>query len=39
LKELSDLDINEISPLEALNILFNWKKQYLKDIDGEVDDE
>lgn len=30
LKELSDLDINEISPLEALNILFNWKKQYLQ---------
>ena len=31
LKELSDLDINELSPLEALNILFNWKKEYLED--------
>jgi DNA mismatch repair protein MutS len=31
LKELSGLDMNQLSPLEALNILFNWKKQYLEE--------
>lgn len=35
LKELTDLDINELSPLEALNILFSWKRQYLLDDDEE----
>jgi DNA mismatch repair protein MutS len=35
LKDLSDLDVNELSPLEALNILFNWKNQYLKDGDKD----
>jgi DNA mismatch repair protein MutS len=30
LKEISGLDINELSPLEALNILFSWKKKYLQ---------
>ncbi len=29
LKELANLDINELSPLEALNLLFSWKKKYL----------
>ena len=29
LKELASLDINELSPLEALNLLFSWKKKYL----------
>ena len=29
LKELAGLDVNELSPLEALNLLFTWKKQYL----------
>ncbi len=29
LKELDSLDINELSPLEALNLLFSWKKKYL----------
>lgn len=31
LNELSGLDMNQLSPLEALNILFNWKRQYLED--------
>ncbi len=39
LKELSELDINELSPLEALNILFNWKKQYLLDQGSEDESE
>jgi DNA mismatch repair protein MutS len=29
LKELKSVDINELSPLEALNMLFSWKKKYL----------
>ena len=29
LEELQQLDINELSPLEALNLLFSWKKHYL----------
>jgi DNA mismatch repair protein MutS len=29
LEELHQLDINELSPLEALNLLFSWKKHYL----------
>ena len=37
LKDLSDLDINELSPLEALNILYNWKKQYIEER-GSSDD-
>lgn len=39
LKELSKLDINELSPLEALNLLFNWKKQYLVDQSEEPNSE
>jgi DNA mismatch repair protein MutS len=35
LKELSKLDMNELSPLEALNILFSWKKQYLEEKDAD----
>lgn len=39
LKELAGLDVNELSPLEALNLLFNWKKQYLLDEDQDQDQE
>jgi hypothetical protein len=31
--------MNELSPLEALNILFNWKKQYLGEQEGESHDD
>ncbi len=27
--------MNELSPLEALNLLFNWKKKYLSDQDDQ----
>ncbi len=39
LKELSGLDMNQLSPLEALNILFNWKRQYLEDDEDSALDE
>ena len=39
LKELSALDINELSPLEALNLLFSWKRRYLADEEKEPGDE
>jgi DNA mismatch repair protein MutS len=29
LDELKDLDINALSPIEALNILYEWKKMFL----------
>jgi len=29
LDELKDLDINALSPIEALNILYEWKKKFL----------
>ena len=29
LEEFNKLDLNEITPLEALNILFEWNKKYL----------
>lgn len=35
LRELSALDINELSPLEALNILFSWQKKFLSDREDE----
>lgn len=28
--ELDDLDVNQISPIEALNKLYEWKKRYVK---------
>ncbi len=28
--ELKDVDVNSLSPIEALNKLFEWKKKYLK---------
>ena len=31
LGDLGKLDINELSPIEALNLLFTWKKKYLTD--------
>ena len=31
LSELRDLDVNSLSPLEALNLIFNWKKSFLID--------
>ena len=30
LKELNEIDVNELSPLEALNMLFGWKKRFLE---------
>jgi DNA mismatch repair protein MutS len=39
LKELTQVDINELSPLEALNILFNWKKKYLSEKFNSESDE
>jgi DNA mismatch repair protein MutS len=30
LDELSAVDVNSLSPIEALNKLFEWKKKYLK---------
>jgi DNA mismatch repair protein MutS len=33
LQDLGKLDINELSPIEALNLLFTWKKKYLTDQD------
>jgi len=38
LGELKKLDMNELSPLEALNLLFNWKKKYLSDRDDQPDE-
>ncbi len=33
--ELKNLDINALSPLEALNLIFTWKRNYLADQDNE----
>ena len=30
LDELKEIDVNELSPIEALNKLFEWQKKYLK---------
>ena len=30
LDDLKSLDVNELSPIEALNKLFEWQKKYLK---------
>jgi len=30
LDELKDIDVNSLSPIEALNKLFEWRKKYLK---------
>ncbi len=30
LDELNEIDVNELSPIEALNKLFEWQKKYLK---------
>ena len=29
LQDLEQLDLNALSPIEALNRLYTWKKQYL----------
>ncbi len=31
LEELEDIDVNELSPMDALNKLYAWQKKYLKD--------
>ena len=36
LTELKNLDINELTPLEALNLIFTWKRNFLTD-QGEED--
>jgi len=38
LGELRKLDMNELSPLEALNLLFNWKKKYLAEQDEDPEE-
>ncbi len=38
LGELRKLDMNELSPLEALNLLFSWKKKYLSDQDDQPEE-
>ncbi len=35
LEELDSLDLNELSPIEAINRLYEWKKKYL----GEMEDD
>lgn len=35
LNELKNLDINELSPLEALNLIFNWKRHYLSELEDQ----
>ena len=37
LEEMSKLDVNSLSPLEALNLLFSWKTRYL-DQDSESEE-
>ena len=39
LKELDSVDINELSPLEALNKLFSWKKKYISELESNTDEE
>jgi DNA mismatch repair protein MutS len=34
LDELKALDMNALSPIEALNKLYEWQKKYLKPSDG-----
>jgi DNA mismatch repair protein MutS len=36
LVELDQLDINALSPIEALNRLYEWKRQYLQDDERET---
>jgi len=35
LKELKKLDVNELSPLEAINLIFTWKRKYLQDLENQ----
>jgi DNA mismatch repair protein MutS len=32
LSELKEIDVNELSPLDAINLLYTWKKNYLNEI-------
>jgi DNA mismatch repair protein MutS len=38
LKELASLDINELSPLEALNLIFSWKSRFLEGQENDGDE-
>jgi len=31
LDELKEIDVNALSPIEALNKLFEWQKKFLKE--------
>jgi len=31
LDELKEMDVNSLSPIEALNKLFEWQRKYLRD--------
>jgi DNA mismatch repair protein MutS len=35
LQELEKLDLNALSPIEALNVLYTWREQYLKGKSGK----
>lgn len=39
LKELESMDLNELSPLEALNRLYEWQKKYLENHQDEGESE
>jgi DNA mismatch repair protein MutS len=43
LEELDEVDISSLSPLDALNLLYEWQKRYLGESEnleggGEVED-
>lgn len=39
LKELDSVDINELSPLEALNMLFSWKKKFITELESNTEED
>jgi DNA mismatch repair protein MutS len=39
LKELGALDVNELSPLEALNLIYSWKSRFTKGQEGDREED
>ncbi|MEJ2412316.1 MAG: DNA mismatch repair protein MutS [Anaerolineales bacterium] len=39
LKELGALDVNELSPLEALNLIYSWKSRFLNSEEGTQEED
>jgi len=39
LKELGALDVNELSPLEALNLIYSWKSRFIKGEEGSQEED